>query len=41
MTEKMLKFVHLEQKYPHKREASERRTDFNEIYAPFEDSNGC
>jgi glutamate synthase (NADPH/NADH) small chain len=36
MTEKMLKFVHLEQKYPHKREASERRTDFNEIYEGFE-----
>ncbi|NIY75674.1 NAD(P)-dependent oxidoreductase [Thalassospira sp. HF15] len=41
MTEKMLKFVHLEQKYPHKREASERRTDFNEIYEPFEDQSAA
>ncbi|MEQ9348213.1 MAG: NAD(P)-dependent oxidoreductase [Thalassospira sp.] len=41
MTEKMLKFVHLEQKYPHKREASARRTDFNEIYEPFEDSSAA
>ncbi|MFV1851444.1 MAG: NAD(P)-dependent oxidoreductase [Thalassospira sp.] len=41
MTEKMLKFVHLEQKYPHKREAAARRTDFNEIYEAFEDDKAA
>jgi len=35
MTEKMLKFVNIDQKTPRKREALERKDDFNEIYNEF------
>ena len=35
MSEKMLKFIDIDQKNPSKRNESERKTDFNEIYAEF------
>ncbi|MBE9604118.1 NAD(P)-dependent oxidoreductase [Acetobacteraceae bacterium H6797] len=35
MAERMLQFVRLEQQTPDKRDAAERRTDFDEIYARF------
>ena len=35
MTERMLKFVSIDQSYPTKRHADERRADFNEIYDRF------
>ena len=35
MTERMLKFVSIDQSYPTKRDAAVRRTDFNEIYDRF------
>ena len=35
MTDKMLKFVKLEQQNPPKREVLERKEDFNEIYREF------
>ena len=35
MSEKMLKFVDIDQKNPSKRNESERKTDFKEIYAEF------
>ena len=35
MTEKMLKFVKIGQQNPPKREKSERKEDFNEIYQEF------
>ena len=35
MSEKMLKFIDIEQKNPSKRNESERKTDFKEIYAEF------
>jgi glutamate synthase (NADPH/NADH) small chain len=35
MTERMLKFISLPQQTPEKREAAERREDFNEIYEDF------
>jgi glutamate synthase (NADPH/NADH) small chain len=35
MAEKMMQFVSIEQAYPEKRVAEERKKDFNEIYAPF------
>ena len=35
MAERMLSFVSVEQETPEKREASERRSDFHEIYADF------
>lgn len=35
MAERMLKFVTLDQQYPNKRDAEERRRDFAEIYADF------
>jgi glutamate synthase (NADPH/NADH) small chain len=37
----MLKFTELEQRYPEKRPAGERRTDFQEIAAPFETADGA
>lgn len=36
MAEKMLQFVRLQQQLPDKREAADRRKDFDEIYARFE-----
>ncbi len=36
MSNKMLKFVHVSQKTPEKREADTRRTDFEEIYSKFD-----
>ena len=35
MTEKMLKFVKIGQQNPPKREISQRKEDFNEIYKEF------
>ena len=35
MSEKMLKFIDIDQKNPSKRNESERKSDFNEIYAEF------
>ena len=35
MSEKMLKFIDIDQKNPSKRNESERKTDFKEIYAEF------
>ena len=35
MSEKMLKFINIDQKNPSKRNESERKTDFKEIYAEF------
>ena len=35
MSEKMLKFVDIDQKNPSKRNESERKSDFNEIYSEF------
>ena len=35
MTDKMLKFIKLEQQNPPKREVLERKEDFNEIYSEF------
>ena len=35
MSEKMLKFIDIDQKNPSKRTESERKTDFKEIYAEF------
>ena len=35
MSEKMLKFIEIDQKNPSKRNESERKTDFKEIYAEF------
>jgi len=37
----MLKFTELEQRYPEKRPAEERRTDFQEIAAPFNPAAGA
>ena len=41
MSEKMLKFIDIDQKNPSKRNEIERKNDFNEIYAEFihENSN--
>ena len=39
MTEKMLKFVGVNQKNPSKRDKTERKTDFDEIYAEFINEN--
>ena len=39
MSEKMLKFIDIDQKNPSKRNESERKTDFNEIYAEFINEN--
>jgi glutamate synthase (NADPH/NADH) small chain len=36
MADRMLQFVRLDQRMPEKREASDRREDFGEIYKPFE-----
>ncbi len=36
MAQRMLQFIHLPQQTPHKREATERRADFDEIYAGFD-----
>ncbi|SLN23311.1 NAD(P)-dependent oxidoreductase [Oceanibacterium hippocampi] len=38
MAERMLKFVNIEQRMPDKRGADERRTDFHEIYAEFQEN---
>ena len=35
MTDKMLKFVEIGQQTPPKRDASKRKSDFNEIYDEF------
>ena len=39
MSEKMLKFIDIDQKNPSKRNESERKTDFKEIYAEFINEN--
>ena len=39
MSEKMLKFIDIDKKNPSKRNESERKTDFNEIYAEFINEN--
>ena len=39
MTEKMLKFVNINQKNPSKRNEIERKKDFDEIYAEFINEN--
>ncbi|MFW5661765.1 MAG: NAD(P)-dependent oxidoreductase [Oceanicaulis sp.] len=36
----MLKFIHVDQRYPDKRAPDERRRDFDEIYAPFDPERG-
>ncbi|MFV3074086.1 NAD(P)-dependent oxidoreductase [Niveispirillum fermenti] len=40
-TQKMLGFVHTDQRMPEKREAEARRQDFNEIYARFSDKGAA
>ncbi len=37
----MLKFTHVEQRYPDKRSPEERKADFDEIYAPFDPERGA
>lgn len=37
----MLKFIHVDQRYPDKRSPEERKTDFAEIYAPFSAERGA
>ena len=41
MAEKMLQFVRLQQQLPEKREAADRRKDFDEIYARFEPAHAA
>lgn len=36
----MLKFTHVDQRYPDKRSPEDRKADFNEIYAPFDPERG-
>lgn len=37
----MLRFTHVEQRYPDKRSPEERKADFDEIYAPFDPERGA
>lgn len=37
----MLKFTHVDQRYPDKRTPEERKADFDEIYAPFDAARGA
>ncbi len=37
----MLKFTHVDQRYPDKRSPEERKADFDEIYAPFDPERGA
>ena len=41
MTDKMRRFVDVEQSYPEKRKAGQRVKDFNEIYNPFDNDGGA
>ncbi|MFW6299864.1 MAG: NAD(P)-dependent oxidoreductase, partial [Oceanicaulis sp.] len=37
----VLKFINVDQRYPDKRPPEERRNDFDEIYAPFDEGRGA